>query len=111
MLLSKMNSTTLPLGTFKRPDEETFEISARLYECPSEYDYWLTVFDVAHKDWKTLHLTLFIPKSTAPSIDLAKVLVKGDALAQVKSSLLQAGPGGPAILGISVDRMERREKT
>jgi hypothetical protein len=100
MSLAKMKALTLHFGTFKRPDGEVFEISARLYECPSEYDYWLAIFDVMHEKWKTLHITSFIPKVDASSIDLAKVFLKGDGLAQVKSKLLQAGAEGPAILSI-----------
>ena len=104
MSLAKMKSSTLHFGTFKRPDGGTFEISARLYECPSEYDYWLAIFDVVHKNWKTIHITSFIPKAVASSVELAKVLLKGDGLVQVKSKLLEAGPGGPAILSIDVNK-------
>jgi hypothetical protein len=94
MLLSKMKSTTLRCGVFKRPDGESFEISARLYECPSEYDYWLTVYDAVHKDWKKMHFTLSTPKQIAASTEVAKTILMGDALEQVKSNLLQAGPEG-----------------
>jgi hypothetical protein len=104
MSLAKMKSSTLHFGTFKRPDGETFEISARLYECPSEYDYWLAIFDVLHKNWKTMHITSFIPKADASSVEFAKEFLKGDGLAQVKSKLLQAGAGGPAILSIDVSK-------
>jgi hypothetical protein len=96
MLLSKMKSTTFSLGVFKRPDGENFEISARLYECPSEYDYWLTIYDAVHKDWKQMHFTLFMPKKIAASAEVAKTIVRGDALEQVKSNLLQAEPGSRA---------------
>jgi hypothetical protein len=104
MSLSKMKSSTLHFGTFKRPDEEIFEISARLYECPSEYAYWLGIFDVTHKTWKTMHITLFIPKAAASSIDLAKVILKGEGVEGVKSKLLETGPGSPAILSIDVNK-------
>ena len=104
MSLAKMKSSTLHFGTFKRPDGETFEISARLYECPPEYDYWLGIFDVLHKNWKTTHVTSFIPKAGASSVDLAKAFLKGDGLAQVKSKLLHAGAAGPAILSIDVSK-------
>jgi len=96
MMLSKMTSTTFRFGVFKRPDGESFEISARLYECPSEYKYWLTVYDAVHINWKQMNFTLFTPKKIASSIDAAKTIVKGDALEQVKTNLLQAGPAGIA---------------
>jgi hypothetical protein len=93
MLLSKMNSTTFSLGSFKRPDGEIFEISARLYECQPEYDYWLTVYDAAHKDRKQTHFSLFMPKKIAPSTHIAQTILKGEGLDQVKFSLLQAVRG------------------
>jgi hypothetical protein len=102
--LSKMKFSTLHFGKFKRSDEETVEISARLYECPSEYDYWLAIFDVVHKNRKTLHMTSFIPKTVASSVDAAKGMLKGDALEQVKSKLLEAGSGGPAILTLEISK-------
>jgi hypothetical protein len=93
MLLSKMNSTTFSFGVFKRPDGEIFEISARLYECPPDYDYWLTVYDAAHKDWKQTHFSLFMPKKMAPSTHIAQTILKGEGLEQVKTRLLQAVRG------------------
>ena len=101
MSLSKMKFSTLDLGRFKRPDEESVEIAARLYECPSEYDYWLAIFDIVHKSRKTMHMTSFVPKAVASTIDAAKILLKGDGLAQVKSKFLEAGP---AILTIDITK-------
>src|ERR1700736_6320369 len=92
MILSKMTSTTFRFGVFKRPDGESFEISARLYECPPEYDYWLTIYDAIHKDWKQIHFTLFMPKRIATSAEAAKAIIRGEGLEQVKSNLHHAGP-------------------
>ena len=94
MLLRDMKHHDLQLGTFQRPDGERFQIKARLYEMPAEYDYWQVPFDVHHDQWGNMRFVLTIPKKIASSIELAEVFVSGSALEQVKASLATANEKG-----------------
>ncbi|MCG7952663.1 MAG: hypothetical protein N0E56_15805 [Candidatus Thiodiazotropha endolucinida] len=82
------------LGTYQRPDGQSFKVTAKLYEMPAEYDYWLTTYDAEHEEWGHMRFMLTVPKKIAATIDLAGAIVSGTALDQVKQSLLSATEQG-----------------
>jgi hypothetical protein len=90
VLLSSMPKQWRSYGTMRRPDGEEFALEGTLYETPPEYEYWLGHPVARHKTWGNLTFQLIIPKKTAPTFDLALLLMGGDPLEQVKAEVLHA---------------------
>lgn len=87
-----------------RVDGEKFQLTARLHELPPSHDYWLGSYQAVHETWGTMTFTLTIPKSLAPTIDYAEVILQGNAEDQVRSLLLQANSKGrPLDMTLSPD--------
>lgn len=97
MLLSKMPKHDQNFGTYIRKDGEEFSIIGSVWESPSEYDYWIGAYIAKHKDWGEMRMSLTIPKKIAPTIDLARALVAGAPLDQVRSELSSATASGKSL--------------
>lgn len=87
MQLGQIPHIPLDLGTHQRPDGQRFKVTARLYEMPAEYDYWYATYDADHNQWGRMHFVLTLPKKIAATVDLARLLIAGEVLDQVKSDL------------------------
>ena len=87
MQLGRIPHQPLDLGTHQRPDGQRFKVTAQLYEMPAEYDYWSATYDAEHDQWGHMRFVLTIPKKIAATMDLARLLVAGEVLDQVKSNL------------------------
>lgn len=94
MLLRDMNKKQSDLGIFKRQDGENFAITAVFYETPTQYDYWLVVFDAEHADWGHMRFQAIIPKKIASTIAHAEALASSEILMQVKASLTESSASG-----------------
>ncbi len=97
MLLRDMKSRDVPLGSLPHREGGTFEMSAKLYETPAEYDYWIAVFDANHSVWGHMRFQAVIPKRIAESVDMAGMLVTGEIQDQVASSLSEANASGRSL--------------
>jgi hypothetical protein len=94
MLLSKVHHHDIVLGPYQRADGHRFNLTARLFELPAEYDYWQATYDGEHHQWGHMRFTLTIPKKIAPTLNGARVIVAGTAAEQVKSCLDSATETG-----------------
>ena len=92
-LLRDMPQHEFDLGSFQRQDGETFSITCRFYATPAQRD-WIAAFDTQHKTWGHLKFVVIIPKNCAPTMSLARILISGDVLNQMKSDLLRVGASG-----------------
>ena len=94
MQLERVPQHDIPFGAYQRADGQTFKLTARLFELPAEYDYWQTTYDAEHNPWGHMRFVLTVPKKIASTLDLARAIVAGSALDQVKSCLNNATDKG-----------------
>ena len=94
MQLANMPAHQILSEQFTRKDNEVFAINATLYETPPACGYWLVIYEAAHVQWGVMRFRLIIPKKIAKTVALAKILVGGIPLEQVKSSLNGASAKG-----------------
>lgn len=94
MLHGKVPHHDILLGTHERADGQRFELTARLFELPTEYDYWQATYDGKHEQWGHMRFVLTVPKKIAPTLDLARMIVAGSVLEHVKMCLSSATEKG-----------------
>ena len=94
MQLGRVPQHDILLGTYRSVDGQQFELTARLFEFPAEYDYWQATYDAEHDHWGHMRFVLTVPKKIASTLDLARAIVAGSALDQVKSCLNNATDKG-----------------
>lgn len=94
MQLEQVPQHDISFGTYRRADGQTFELTARLFEMPVEYDYWMASYDGEHDQWGHMRFVLTIPKKVAATLNFAQAIVSGNALEQVKSCLIGATDKG-----------------
>jgi hypothetical protein len=94
MLHGKVPHHDIGFGSYQRSDGQKFKLTARLFELPSECDYWQATYDVEHDQWGHMRFVLTVPKKIASSVDFARALVTGLALSQVKACLNTASANG-----------------
>ncbi len=104
MTLADMPQHDFNLGVYQTPQNQQFQITARLFEMTDQYDYWLVAYDAHHQQWHT-RFSLMIPKTTARNTQQASIITTGTATDQVKAILNQSGAaaGRPLARTISPD--------
>ena len=104
MTLADMPQHDFNLGVYQTPQNQQFQITARLFEMTDKYDYWLVAYDAHHQQWGHMRFSLMIPKTTARNTQEASTITTGTATDQVKAILNQSGPAGrPLALTMSPD--------
>lgn len=98
MLLSRMNHQTINFGPYRRADGETFEVTAKAYETPTNYDYWRVDFHTIHPEWGTFVFPMVALKKSYKSIEIAKVLAGAAPWDLVKSALDKADASGRPLM-------------